>query len=115
MTLPSGVRVLANFSNFVLIAFFFGTGLGLILSRSKRDLSAFGTGCVRLIFGHGSSVKFSYAKFRTAEERPGPDLRRAFRRLAARHLGNVGYNVKHGAAQWPKSLDFLGTKFTAWL
>src|SRR5947199_7920118 len=35
---PGHVRVLAYFTNFVLIACFFGMGLGMILSRSKRDL-----------------------------------------------------------------------------
>jgi hypothetical protein len=41
--------VLAYFTNFVLIACFFGMGLGLILSRSRRDLSPFLVGGIALL------------------------------------------------------------------
>jgi hypothetical protein len=47
--LPGHVRVLAYFTNFVLIACFFGMGLGLMLSRSKRDLSRFLVGGIALL------------------------------------------------------------------
>ena len=35
---PGHVRVLGYFTNFVLIGCFFGVGLGMILSKSRRDL-----------------------------------------------------------------------------
>jgi SAM-dependent methyltransferase len=47
--IPGHVRVLAYFTNFVLIACFFGMGLGLMLSRLKRDLSPFLVGGIALL------------------------------------------------------------------
>jgi hypothetical protein len=47
--IPGHVRVLAYFTNFILIACFLGMGLGLMLSRSKRDLSPFLAGGIALL------------------------------------------------------------------
>jgi len=46
---PGHVGVLAYFTNFVLIGCFFGMGLGLMLARSRHDLSPFLAGGVTLL------------------------------------------------------------------
>lgn len=44
--IPGQVRVLGYFTNFVLIACFFGMGLGMILARSRADLTRWAAAAV---------------------------------------------------------------------
>jgi SAM-dependent methyltransferase len=46
---PGHVRVLAYFTNFVLIACFFGMGLGMVLSKSGRDLGRWAPAAITLL------------------------------------------------------------------
>jgi len=54
---PGQVRVLAYFTNFVLIACFFGMGLGLLLNRSRFDLGRLAPVGIAAIVGLASAFR----------------------------------------------------------
>jgi SAM-dependent methyltransferase len=55
--IPGHVRVLAYFTNFILIGCFFGMGLGLLLTRARHDFSPFISGGIAVMVAAAAVFK----------------------------------------------------------
>jgi SAM-dependent methyltransferase len=121
---PGHVRVLAYFTNFVLIGSFFGMGLGLMLSRSKRDLSPLLVAGIALLVGltfafkdlwvagdSGVAIFLEYEGSARAPLALGPVLLAFYASIAVAFVpfGQVIGRAFQGAALTDYSLNLLGS------
>jgi SAM-dependent methyltransferase len=122
--IPGHVRVLAYFTNFVLIGSFFGMGLGLMLARAKRDLSPFLVLGIALLVGltfafkdlwvtgdSGVAIFLEYEGSARAQFALGPVLLAFYASIALAFLpfGQTIGRAFGGAALTDYSINLLGS------
>jgi SAM-dependent methyltransferase len=98
--IPGQVRVLAYFTNFVLIACFFGMGLGLLLSKSRFDLGRWAPAGVAAVVALASAFRLVWVGTE-GEVIIYTEYEGAARRLMALHTVLIIFYVAIAAAFTP--------------